>query len=859
MDIESRERLRKILLYITETLVVVALLFCAWKFNWVDGRLTYVVNGEEYKKVVAVRTENIALPESPTVDGYDFLGWYYDDGTFEKEFALSDLPEFLFFKRTTVYAKLVEHNHRFELTVLKKPTCEKSGLQAEVCTLNGCTAQKNSTTLPKINHTFENGVITKNVSGGITTFDFVGTCDMCNKVFNKKNASVTEKIYKVESCLQEGKYQYTYKALGINFVYTEIVEKLSHILNGNPIDKYVYSETGNVIYGTENVALNENETITCGGTAGAHYVCESCSRHISVTVEKLHNIKRTPVIAASCTDSGVYDLYCINEDCEHPDLGQEDIPAHGHNLINTLSKNPSGDFIVISECKRDGCDVCNTFPVDSSDVSDSITTPATCSAVGVKTYFYEFNGETVLYNESIPRTSHRSNGSLVSNYTYEDGTVKTSLPGLQYFGNTQEPTCENQAKAFYYCDICDPDKTVPIFALVYKDHNYSYVTTKNATCTEDGSKLGTCSDCKKTTTVTIEAFGHNYDWTLTIENNGAPFSASDIKSVSGKCTVCEAVTPVIDVATGTVSYSYSKAANCKSINKRVYNFKSNSETYGAINVTEYINDGLGEHTLNNVFISKLVGNDGVADNDPAVSGVVATTTLKLSIEGVSLLGNDNNDVKCQTVRNGWFICECCNTIVSHPVFVDHYVPDGKWTVKTQPTCGVDGVKTGKCIDPACGALVERAIPATQKHKMGYKLVAVYDNETNEIDSFDIFTCCENCSTCDKKMSNIDASKATSEITSVGNCCEMGICQYSYRYNGNLITCDEKIPGPHILNGVDFNEFKNSKGHIPSNIDGISLPEDYHTINDGDIVNGGFVCEKCEEFIKSSVIVVDEDD
>ena len=148
----------KILLYSAFALIAVGFLFCSYVFNWIDGRVTYVVNGEEFNKVTAIRTKHFSLPEEPSVEGYDFAGWYYDDGTFEKEFKLSDLPSVYFLGRKTVYAKLIEqHKHTYVSQIIEEPTCAKPGSKGDVCTHGECDSVINLVTIPELAHSINGG------------------------------------------------------------------------------------------------------------------------------------------------------------------------------------------------------------------------------------------------------------------------------------------------------------------------------------------------------------------------------------------------------------------------------------------------------------------------------------------------------------------------------------------------------------------------------------------------------------------------------------------------------------------------------------------------------------------------------
>ena len=47
------------------------------------------------------------------------------------------------------------------------------------------------------------------------------------------------------------------------------------------------------------------------------------------------------------------------------------------------------------------------------------------------------------------------------------------------------------------------------------EHEYDWTATKEATCTEEGTKIGTCKVCKKEVTEKIDAKGHSGIWETT--------------------------------------------------------------------------------------------------------------------------------------------------------------------------------------------------------------------------------------------------------------------------------------------------------------------------------------------------------
>ena len=138
--------------------------------------------------------------------------------------------------------------------------------------------------------------------------------------------------------------------------------------------------------------------------------------------------------------------------------------------------------------------------VHTHSYTETVTTEATCTTDGVKTFTCECGDN---YIESIPATGH----------SWDEGVV------------TVEPTEETEGVKTYTCTVCGETYTETIAAL---GHEHSYVSTVvEPTCTEQGytEHVCACGDSYKDTYV--DAAGHTY--------------------VDGVCSVCGAEDPDSEV------------------------------------------------------------------------------------------------------------------------------------------------------------------------------------------------------------------------------------------------------------------------------------------------------------------------
>jgi uncharacterized repeat protein (TIGR02543 family) len=141
--------------------------------------------------------------------------------------------------------------------------------------------------------------------------------------------------------------------------------------------------------------------------------------------------------------------------------------------------------------------------------SGKITTAATCTSTGIKTYTCTNCGKTK--TETIAKNSSNHAGGT---------TIK----------NAKSATCSSEGyTGDKYCSGCGVKlSTGQTIAKTAHSYNSGAITTA-ATCTTAGVKTYTCTVCKTTKTETIAALGHNF--------NGASRTNSD-GSVSYKCTRC---------------------------------------------------------------------------------------------------------------------------------------------------------------------------------------------------------------------------------------------------------------------------------------------------------------------------------
>ena len=251
------------------------------------------------------------------------------------------------------------------------------------------------------------------------------------------------------------------------------------LINGRYTYQVNISDYGNRLgkYTTHIYAWDES------GNQSKGYVTET-------TINKPHQHVYTSSIKkpATCTEPGIRLYTCKDND----DSYEEEIPATGHQ--HTELRN-----IKAATCAQEGytgdtyCKDCNTKLATGKSIakkdhtwdSGKITTVATCSGKGIKTY--TCTGCNATRTEEIPSTGHQHT---------ELRNVKAATCAQEgYTGDT-------------YCKDCNT-KLASGKVLPKTDHIWDTgKVTQNATCNAKGIKTFTCTVCNSTRIEEIPATGH---------------------------------------------------------------------------------------------------------------------------------------------------------------------------------------------------------------------------------------------------------------------------------------------------------------------------------------------------------------
>lgn len=99
----------------------------------VDFKVNFVVGSDVYNSVATNGNETIKLPDNPTKEGYEFEGWYWDNGKWENPFTVNSLLNTPLAADMNVYAKFTHNEHSFDKETVVNPTCTDKGYTLREC------------------------------------------------------------------------------------------------------------------------------------------------------------------------------------------------------------------------------------------------------------------------------------------------------------------------------------------------------------------------------------------------------------------------------------------------------------------------------------------------------------------------------------------------------------------------------------------------------------------------------------------------------------------------------------------------------------------------------------------------------
>jgi uncharacterized repeat protein (TIGR02543 family) len=139
-------------------LLIVALCFGLLSCTDVSFKVDFIVDGEIYDTADTSGNESVILPKDPEKEGYTFVGWFFDEGIFEKPFFANSFIDAPLSSDISVYAKWEHTAHTpGEWILVKSATRDEEGLEQRICTLCGATVESRAIEKKPVHvHAFEN-------------------------------------------------------------------------------------------------------------------------------------------------------------------------------------------------------------------------------------------------------------------------------------------------------------------------------------------------------------------------------------------------------------------------------------------------------------------------------------------------------------------------------------------------------------------------------------------------------------------------------------------------------------------------------------------------------------------------------
>ncbi len=401
--------------------------------------------------------------------------------------------------------------HDFTTTITKPATCSQEGEQQSQCKKCG---YRETTKIPKTEHSYGKWTIVQEATCYQEELQ-KSTCSICQQTIQKKTKDKLEHQYQHSvtspTCTEGGYTTYTCSTCHTSYKDNE-TEPLGHNIT-------------NYVITTESTCTQHGEKT---GT------CSRCSQTASEALPLAPHSYKDTVVPPTCTQEGYTEHTCVNCNTTIKDTTTAKLP---HQFTEfTITKE--------STCTQQGektgyCSSCNQtvtelLPLAEHQYQDTVI-PSTCTEKG-------YTLHTCIYCKTTKKDTYTEPlGHNVSNYTTakeptctQEGekigtcsrcglqdTVTLPSLGHDYQNTVIAPTCTQEGYTVHTCTRCGNEITDSYTQKL--PHNFTnYTITKNATCTENGEKTGTCNDCQTKDVQIISKIPHSYVNKTVKPTYGAP-------------------------------------------------------------------------------------------------------------------------------------------------------------------------------------------------------------------------------------------------------------------------------------------------------------------------------------------------
>ena len=344
-------------------------------------------------------------------------------------------------------------------------------------------------------------------------------------------------------------------------IWVKTADEYSYTVPSNASDYLIYVgfKNGEMVFGpttaedyqtttpTCNHANTTTSTVdaTCTQAGSTTVTCDDCGEVISTTtIPATGHTEGTAVqenvVAATCETAGSYDTVVYCTVCgKEVSRTTTTVPATGHTEVTTVTE---------ATCTQNGqtvvsCSVCGktlsttVIPASGHDYQQSGTSTATCVVAGTTTYVCENCGDSYTETGAVNPNNHEhvvedaavaatctETGLTEGSHCSDCGKVIVAQQTVPATGHTEGTAVKENVVAatcvvagsydtVVYCTVCGKEVSRTTTTVPATGHT-EVTTVTEATCTQDGKTVVSCSVCGETlSTTVIPALGHDYAYT----------------------------------------------------------------------------------------------------------------------------------------------------------------------------------------------------------------------------------------------------------------------------------------------------------------------------------------------------------